>query len=89
MEHTEATACPETVARLKILAYHPRHSSNPDETLRFAREFLGRDDLSHATLLSLGEADALRLIDALARRFPDNRAGTAKKVTRQMLDRLD
>jgi hypothetical protein len=87
MEHTEATASPETAARLKILAYHPRHSSNPDTTLRFAREFLGRDDLTHQTLLLLGEADALRLIEALERRFPDKRAGTAAKVTRTMLDR--
>lgn len=87
MEHTEATASPETVARLKILAYHPRHQSNPDEALRFACEFLGRNDLTHETLLSLGETDALRLIAALSRRFPDKRAGTAAKVTRQLLDR--
>ena len=80
---------PETRAALELLAYHPRHSSDPDAVLRFSSVLLGRNDLTHRTFLDIGEADALRLIEALRRRFPDKRAATAAKVVKTMMDRLD
>jgi hypothetical protein len=80
---------PETREKLELLAYHPRHSSDPDAVLAIARDLLGRTDLTHGTLLSIGEDEAQRLIRALERRFPDKRHKVAAKVKRELTSRLD
>lgn len=77
----------ETLDELRMLVYHPRHSSDPERPLRFAREFLSRPDLMHATLPSLAEDDARRLVEALAGAFPDRSAEIAARTVRDLLDR--
>ncbi len=80
---------PETEKRLRVLAYHPRHASDPDAVLRLARETLGRPDLTHRTLTAVCEGDALRLIAAIEAAFPDKRSAAAAKVKRELLNRPD
>ncbi|MEY4744754.1 MAG: hypothetical protein RL272_699, partial [Candidatus Parcubacteria bacterium] len=61
MEHATPTNDPspamrrETLDELTMLVYHPRHASDPERPLRFARELLSRPDLMHATLPLLAE----------------------------------
>jgi hypothetical protein len=78
---------PETRDELTMLVYHPRHASDSDRPLRFARIFLGRPDLMHSTLDALVEADAVRLIAALRSEFPDRTAGISARLTDQLADR--
>lgn len=93
MEHvtqTDGTAAAmrrETRDELLMLVYHPRHASDPERPLRFARGFLSRPDLMHATLPSLAEDDARRLVAALAAEFPDRSAEIVARTVRDLLDR--
>lgn len=77
----------ETLRELMLLVYHPRHASDPDRPLRFARAFLAMPTLAHATLPSLTQEDAARLVAALREEFPDRRASIVRRVTDQLLDR--
>ena len=79
---------PSTGDELRMLVYHPRHSSDPDVPLRFARGLLGLPRLTHAALAALTEADAQRLIAALREEFPDRSAAIADKVKQDLLGRL-
>lgn len=79
---------PETRDELTMLVYHPRHASDPDRPLRFARTFLGRPDLMHSTIDALVDADALRLIAALRQEYPDRTAGLVTRVAQELTDRL-
>jgi len=76
-----------TLDELRMLVYHPRHASDPERPLRFARSLLSMPRLAHATLGALPEADALRLIAALQAEFPDRSVGIAARVKKEMLDR--
>lgn len=78
---------PETRDELIVLVYHPRHASDPDRPLRFARTFLGRPDLKHSTIDALVEADATRLVAALRSEFPDRTAGITARLSDQLADR--
>lgn len=75
--------CPETEKRLQMLLYRPRYCSDPEAVLRFAREVLGRPDLRHATIMTIGEAAAARLIPELERVFPDRTARIAARVVEE------
>jgi hypothetical protein len=77
----------ETRDELTMLVYHPRHASDPDRPLRFARAFLGRPDLAHSTLDALVEEDAARLIAALRSEFPDRTQGLVARVVSDLADR--
>ncbi len=93
MEHvtqtdgTSAAMRRETLDELMLLVYHPRHASDPERPLRFARAFLGRPGLTHATLPAIGEDEAVRLIPALSEAFPDRTAEIVARTTRDLLDR--
>lgn len=76
-----------TLDELRMLVYHPRHASDPERPLCFARALLGSKKLSHAALASLPETDARRLIAALKKEFPDRRAAIVARVTKELLDR--
>jgi hypothetical protein len=43
--------------------------------------------LAHATILAIGEADAVRLADALERRYPDRTARTIARTKAHFEDR--
>lgn len=77
----------ETRDELTMLVYHPRHASDPDRPLRFARAFLGRPDLTHSTIDALADDDASRLIAALRQEYPDRTAGLVSRVARELSDR--
>lgn len=85
--HAPSAMRAETRDELTMLVYHPRHASDPDRPLRFARTFLGRPDLTHATIDALVDADALRLIAALRQEYPDRTAGLVARVSRELGDR--
>lgn len=87
-QNADAKMRPETEKRLMLLLYHPRHSSDPDGLLRLARELLGMPKLSHATVMDIVEADAVRLISALERAFPDRSAGIASRTADDLKNRL-
>ncbi|HTK04371.1 MAG TPA: hypothetical protein VL500_02210 [Candidatus Eisenbacteria bacterium] len=80
---------PATLDELRMLVYHPRHASDPERPLRYARRLLSRPRLAHATLGALPEADAVLLIAALREEFPDRSAGIASRVKKDMLGRPD
>lgn len=80
---------PPTSDELRMLVYHPRHASDPDRPLRFARRLLGRPGLTHAELVRLPEKEARRLIAALREEFPDRTAAIADKVKKELLGRLE
>lgn len=78
---------PETRDELTMLVYHPRHASDPDRPLRFARALLGRPELTHAAIDALVEADAVRLIAALREEYPDRTAGIVARTVERLSDR--
>lgn len=77
----------ETRDELTVLVYHPRHASDPDRPLRFARAFLGRPDLTHSTIDALVDADAVRLIAALREEYPDRTAGIVARTVERLSER--
>ncbi len=84
---TSAAMRRETLDELLMLVYHPRHSSDPDRPLAFARGFLARPGLTHAALPSIPERDARRLIAALVAAFPDRTAEIVARAVRDLIDR--
>jgi hypothetical protein len=86
-ENASGAMRPETRDELVLLVYHPRHASDPDRPLRFARAFLGRPELTHASIDALADADASRLIAALRQEYPDRTAGLVARVSRELSDR--
>lgn len=93
MEHatrtndSSAAMRPETLRELTVLVYHPRHASDPDRPLRFARAFLAMPGLAHATLAALSQDDGERLVAALRIEFPDRSTAIVKSVTDELLGR--
>lgn len=77
----------ETYDELMLLVYHPRHASDPDRPLHFARGLLARPHLTHATLPAIGEGEARRLIAALLAAFPDRTADIVARTVRDLIDR--
>ncbi|HTM68977.1 MAG TPA: hypothetical protein VL426_06805 [Candidatus Binatia bacterium] len=89
LTNASAAMSPATADELRMLVYHPRHASDPDRPLRFARQLLGRPALTHAALPSLPATEADRLIAALKAEFPDRTASITDKVRKELLGRLD